>query len=432
MGRGKMVLSLTITMAIMLSGMTIFELVKQRLHPAVTVWQSHFITIVFSSILATVGAYFLARRRRESLGQLSEEIAESERTNQELVNWSRKLEGLNREIHLLNQMSNFMQSCQTVNEVSGIIAQTVKELFPHDSGGLYMFRNSRNLLEVAAVWGESPPGETAFSPEDCWAIRLGRDHRFPDVASPIGLRCNHVDAEVGTYVCMLMTVQGEVLGSLYLTRGCEDDGEKWLYDKQLILTRLTEQIGLVLWNMKLRDDLRNLSIRDPLTGLFNRRFMEEFMDRELVYAARKGTTVGVIMFDIDQFKRLNDTFGHDAGDAVLREVGALLLSNVRGSDIVCRYGGEEFVAILPEVSQEAALARAESIRDKVTHMSVVHANQILGPIRVSAGVAVAPDQGATRETVVCAADAALYQAKRDGRNRVCAANPNEHGAIALP
>lgn len=413
-------LSLTITSATMLLGMTVFEALKQFFHPGITVWESHAVTILFSSVLAVVGSYFVSRRKRLLLDQLSRQIVDRERVNQELRIWTSKLEGRNKEIKLLSQMSKFMQSCQSVSEASGVIAQTMKQLFPNDSGAVFTFRNSRNLLEAAAAWGDEPPQQTTFAPDECWAIRLGRDHRFTTGGDNIALRCAHVDFP-SEYVCMPMTVQGEVMGSLYLTQHGGDnkaDAEAASGEKQLILHNATEQIGLVLWNIRLREDLRNLSIRDPLTGLFNRRFMEESLDREFARAEREKGSIGVIMLDIDHFKRINDTFGHEAGDSVLREVGALLLKNVRGGDIACRYGGEEFALILPGASTETTSERAETLREKMAQLAVVHTGSPLGPINVSAGVAAFPDHGTTAEAILHAADKALYRAKKDGRNRV--------------
>jgi diguanylate cyclase (GGDEF)-like protein len=424
----KYVLSLIAIVASMLLGITAFEVLKHIFQDRIADWESHVGTILFGSILAVVGSYLTSRRRLHLLEQLSQQVEDRERTNRELMIRTARLEERDREIKLLSQMSNFMQSCQSVSEASVVIAQTMKQLFPEDSGAVFTFRNSRNLLEAAAVWGNHPPTETAFAPDECWAIRLGRDHLFAGTPDAIALRCKHVGSPA-EYVCMPMTVQGEVMGSLYLTAGAGDgkgSAERWSGEKQLILRNVTEQIGLVLWNIRLREDLRNLSIRDPLTGLFNRRFMEESLNREFVRARRDETPIGIIMLDIDHFKHVNDRFGHEAGDAVLREVGALLLKSVRGSDIACRYGGEEFALILPNASIEATSARAESVLEKMTQLKIVHADQALGPIGLSAGVAVFPGHGSTAEAVFSAADKALYQAKREGRDRVCVADPRPH------
>jgi diguanylate cyclase (GGDEF)-like protein len=196
--------------------------------------------------------------------------------------------------------------------------------------------------------------------------------------------------------------------------------------KQRLAAAVAEQIAMALANLNLRETLRHQSIRDSLTGLFNRRYMEETLERELHRGKRKGAPVGIIMLDLDHFKMFNDTFGHLAGDALLRAVGEFLQARVRGEDIVCRHGGEEFAVILPEASLESTRQRAEHLRDGVKILEVQHRGQSLGTITLSAGVAAFPDHGATAEVVLREADAALYRAKADGRDRVVVAqSPGE-------
>ena len=182
-----------------------------------------------------------------------------------------------------------------------------------------------------------------------------------------------------------------------------------------------EAISLALSNLKLRDTLRQQSIRDPLTGLYNRRFLEEYLVHEGVRATRKNRPLSVIMLDIDNFKRFNDTFGHDAGDAILRRMGLLLQGHVRESDIACRIGGEEFALLLPEAPLSIAFQRAENILETVRRMQVKHGGQVLGAITVSLGVAAFPKHGETPEALIRAADRALYQAKEGGRNKLASA-----------
>jgi diguanylate cyclase (GGDEF)-like protein len=181
---------------------------------------------------------------------------------------------------------------------------------------------------------------------------------------------------------------------------------------------LADNIGLGIANLKLREAMRSLSIRDPLTGLFNRRYMEEALAQELHRSRRNDAQLAIIMLDIDHFKKFNDDFGHDAGDAVLRELGVFLKKHVRGSDVPCRYGGEEFILILSPSTIEGALRRAETIREAATHLSVRHAGHDLGNVTLSMGVAIFPDDASDVEATVKAADMALYQAKSEGRNRV--------------
>ena len=184
---------------------------------------------------------------------------------------------------------------------------------------------------------------------------------------------------------------------------------------------LAEHIGLALANLQLREPLHSQSVRDPLTGLFNRRYLEESLQREVSRAKRSKRPLGIVMLDLDNFKPFNDRLGHEAGDNVLREVGRFLQSHVRGDDIACRYGGEEFTLLLPEASLEVVRARAEHLRERIKQLQVDYHGQLLGPLTVSLGVAILPDHGGSAEAVLQAADAALYRAKTDGRERVVVA-----------
>jgi diguanylate cyclase (GGDEF)-like protein len=224
-----------------------------------------------------------------------------------------------------------------------------------------------------------------------------------------------------------MMAQGETLGVLHLQSGkpspsqTQEERETLAASQQQLAVTLAEHVALALANLKLRETLRQQAIRDPLTGLFNRRYMEETLERELRRAERRQAPLGVIMFDLDHFKKFNDTFGHAAGDIVLREIGAFLHTRVRVEDIACRYGGEEFVVILPDASLEDTLKRAEQLRVGIKGLNVRYHDQALGAVAVSLGVAVLPEHGSTTEAILKAADAALYRAKREGRDRVVVA-----------
>jgi diguanylate cyclase (GGDEF)-like protein len=200
------------------------------------------------------------------------------------------------------------------------------------------------------------------------------------------------------------------------------------------LAWVTQSIALILIGVVLRLASNSLgaalvqaqqSVRDPLTGLFNRRYMEETLEREIRRAARANGPVSIIMLDVDHFKHYNDTFGHEAGDIVLREIGALLRVQVRAEDIACRYGGEEFTLIMPAASAEVSRERAEHLCKQVKRLAVQRRGVALGQITASLGVAAYPQHGATGEDVLAAADAALYQAKRAGRDRVVVAEAGE-------
>jgi len=196
------------------------------------------------------------------------------------------------------------------------------------------------------------------------------------------------------------------------------------YAAQLMTARsaLEQEVTKRIWAEKELTDanlrLHDKAVRDALTGLYNRRYLEESLDREVSRAKRSGLPFGVMMMDIDHFKRCNDSFGHAAGDAALRAVGQHVLSLTRSEDILCRYGGEEFVLVMTNASARAILQRAEALRLGVQGLEVEHESRRIGPVTLSIGVAMLPDHGDSGQAVLQAADAALYQAKRAGRNRV--------------
>jgi len=189
----------------------------------------------------------------------------------------------------------------------------------------------------------------------------------------------------------------------------------------MVASTLGEQSALALANLRLRETLRSQSVRDPLTGLFNRRYMEETLEREIRRAERGARPLSVMMLDLDHFKQFNDTFGHSAGDSLLRELGTMLRANLRAGDIACRFGGEEFVLILPEAALNCARSRAEQLRETAKHLHVSHLGESLGPVTISLGVAAFPEHGASGEDLIENADAALYRAKSEGRDRVVVA-----------
>ncbi|PPS42708.1 hypothetical protein B1A85_13390 [Chroococcidiopsis sp. TS-821] len=351
---------------------------------------------------------------------VSMDITERKRTEQalqqanaKLTGWVRELEERNREITLLGEMSEILQACETVEEAYKTLPSLVQPLFPNLSGGIFLISASRNIVEAVATWGSISSSHVLFKSDDCWALRRGRLHYVENTHA--GLVCQHLDGTSATveYLCVPMMAQGEALGLLHLS--CSELGLTQ-GKKQLAIT-VAEHIGWAIANLKLREKLQNHSIRDALTNLFNRRYMEESLERELFRCDRKQQPLGIVMIDVDHFKRFNDTFGHEAGDIVLREIGLFLQKNIRKSDIACRYGGEELVLILPESSLDVAQQRAEQIREGVKHLRIQHRQQLLGTVTLSLGIACFPQHGSTPEALIQAADAALYRAKATGRDR---------------
>ncbi len=316
-----------------------------------------------------------------------------------------------REATLLNEMAQLLQAADDRGEACAIIGRMAPRFFPGRSGALFLTNASRNLVESAVTWGTTPQ-MPVFAPEDCWALRRGQPHRVEE--SDGATVCRHVGpSPIPRYCCLPLVAHGETLGVFHLSgEGPRDDATCQM------VGAVAEQCALALANLRLRETLRNQSIRDPLTGLFNRRYLEETLEREVRRSARSGKSVGVLLFDIDHFKTFNDGFGHEAGDAVLREFGSLLLRSTRGGDVAGRLGGEEFVVLLPETGLEDAKRRADQIRQDLERLRVSNRGEALGVVTTSAGVATYPEHGADPEDLLRAADSALYRAKEGGRNRV--------------
>jgi len=356
----------------------------------------------------------MAAGLKESQGKL---LAYGRELESKVAARTAELSERNREITLFSKVNDFLQASDTEVEAYSVISRTATQLFPGDSGALFVTSASRNMVEANATWGPSPPDNVVFPPNDCWALRRGQGH----LVLGNEMRCRHVAEDGRMYACLPLVAQGETLGILHVLDGpaAEDKaGEERMQEKFRLARNFAENIGLAIANLKLRDAMRSLSIRDPLTGLFNRRYAEETLLQELFRAKRQSTNVAVMMLDIDHFKQFNDTFGHDGGDAVLRELGAYLRDQIRGSDVISRYGGEEFLILLSPTTPEGARMRAEQIRDGVKLLSVRHARKSLGAITISVGMAVFPDHASEAEALVKAADIALYQAKQAGRDRV--------------
>jgi diguanylate cyclase (GGDEF)-like protein len=267
-----------------------------------------------------------------------------------------------------------------------------------------------------------------FEPTACWALRTGHPHLV--LAGDPTAPCAHAAGVKNTYLCIPILAQGETLGIVHFQATDEApdlDGSELSFK-----TTFAGQVGLSIANIRLREALRTQSIRDALTGLYNRRYLEETLDREVRRAGRAGQSLGLLMIDLDHFKKFNDTYGHDAGDAILRETAQSLVKGVRAEDFVCRFGGEEIVVILPTADVEASRARAERLRLRIKELNVSHQGRTLGMISISVGVATFPQHGRSPKELMAAADAALYEAKRGGRDQVVIAAAQESVETALP
>ena len=319
---------------------------------------------------------------------------------------------------LLAKMGSIMQSCATKEEVLNAAMGFAPQIFPARRGAMALLNSARSLLEVIGQWNECQLALSVFEPDACWALRTGQPHLV--VAGDTTAPCRHAAGVKGTYLCVPILTQGEPFGLLHFQATAE--GPELNAAELSFKTTFAAQVGLSIANIRLRDALRALSIKDPLTGLYNRRYLEETLDREIRRAIRSQQTLGILMLDLDHFKKFNDTYGHDAGDAVLRETASFLVRSVRAEDVVCRQGGEEFVVMLPTADLHAAEVRAQRIVSMLRDMVVLHQGRSLGMITASVGVAAMPDHGSSSSELLQAADAALYRAKHEGRDRVVVAS----------
>jgi diguanylate cyclase (GGDEF)-like protein/PAS domain S-box-containing protein len=334
-----------------------------------------------------------------------------------------ELQSRTNEMTLLIELSDMLQCCASLEEAYSVTAQFGKKLFSAEcSGSLSVFKSSRNILESAGAWGANLTPLAPFSPDSCWALRRGKPHW--STGSSAELVCNHLKSYLGANdgLCVPMVAQGETIGVLQLQIGAASESKSSNENTQVVLQRSASsaagQIALSIASLRLREALKDQSIRDPLTALYNRRFMQESLDRELLRARRTNRPFTVMFIDIDHFKRFNDCFGHDAGDLVLQVFAKTLVNYFRGGDIICRYGGEEFALVLPDSSLKDAERRANALRVEVKKLSINHRNTILDPITLSVGLAAFPEHGSTAEELFRIADKCLYDSKTHGRDRV--------------
>jgi diguanylate cyclase (GGDEF)-like protein/PAS domain S-box-containing protein len=341
--------------------------------------------------------------------------ANFQKANEELVALVAELQRRDNDMQILNRMNDLLRACNIQEEAYKVVALTAKELFPGQNGGLAVLHPSGQYLEMVAWWGNEMIVESLFSPEDCWAMRRGQPH---EIFTPeTGLVCRHFvhPLQAGS-LCVPLTVQGETLGVLCLTDGITPKDSHRV--QQQLAVMVGEAIKLSLSNLRLREKLHEQAMRDPLTGLFNRRYLEETLPRELHRAQREKSPVCVVMLDLDHFKQFNDTFGHEVGDLMLRKLGEVLQNNLRKSDIACRQGGDEFLLVLTDSSLEHTWQRVEQFRILVKEMQIRHDGNQLGVMTLSAGIVEAGEYRKTVGELLRAADKALYVAKQAGRDRI--------------
>ncbi|MBI1179029.1 MAG: diguanylate cyclase [Alphaproteobacteria bacterium] len=361
----------------------------------------------------------LINRLEETTDRLERQVEDSQQRELVLEQTTQSINRQARALHQLNGMVQRLQEAGTEAELSEIVRRFAPQVVPEAPGTLFIMNNSNNLLSAVASWGDRDGTRRDFPPDQCWGLRRGQPHLAP--AQGAEVRCEHLEPGFeGGYACIPLLGRGGIVGLLHIEAE-PATGANGTPDLAQNLEVFAGNLGLALANYRLRETLKVMSLRDSLTGLFNRRYLDEALALEVDRAARNGDSVGVIVGDLDHFKRLNDTHGHDGGDIALRAVAQVLARSIRKGDIACRQGGEEFVVVLPGASLELARERAAALRQPLAGLEVTHHGKLIGPITMSMGVAAYPDNGDTPDAVLRAADAAMYRAKQAGRDRVVTA-----------
>ena len=338
----------------------------------------------------------------------------------------------NAEVNSFNQMGILLQKSRNLSQIFNVVEQYAQELFPGSVGVLQLCNQSGSQTITKTQWGEWPFSLMAEVEQlfNTLQEETRREGKKCD-AEAIANRITQSSAIMRTQthpLCLPLLAQNEIIGLLTLFFFKQSSITPAV---KSLVTSFAERVTLAISNLQLREDLHYHSIRDPLTDLYNRRFMEHVFENEMNHAVRQMEPLCVIMMDIDYFKNINDTFGHEIGDLVLKAVAKFLKHHLRQEDIICRYGGDEFVIILPNTRPNDAFNRAENLRffaEHITSDPLIKQFDIQ-PISLSIGIASYPMHGNEPPQLLRAADHALYDSKNHGRNQVRVAPKDKSGTL---
>ncbi|MBE8992109.1 diguanylate cyclase [Nostoc sp. LEGE 12450] len=354
------------------------------------------------------------------IGGISIDITESIEAQRSLTDLNRqleektlKLEAKKQELIYLSDMADMLYCCESKDEVYQAVALTCSKLFPDMSGCICIIANSKNYVQMNSIWGDERirTSKEIFSQSECWALRRGKFNLLSSGKS--GLVCSHLIQPVsGTHLCIPLFGQGEVVGILHIYALEEISPED-----QQISEIIARTLGFALNNLSIKQRLTHDNLRDGMTQLFNQSYMETITEQRLAEAERSGEPLSVIFLDIDNFKFYNSRYGHVTANIVIQELAKLLLKSIRSFDIPCRWGGEEFVIVMPNMTLEALRKRVEQLRADVEQMQLKDGDQILQGITASFGIAVS-EPGITVKDFLNRANQAMLEAKRTGKNRV--------------
>lgn len=312
---------------------------------------------------------------------------------------------------LLARMTQRLQGCENFEDVINVAQLFAPNIAPGIAGRLYILDRDPWQMRCVAQWLSPEGKQDPFHPDECWAVRRGQSH--PPVNGEPDIACYHLpDTCANHSLCVPLIAQGEAIGLLSFQNITPETAPSRAY-----LELMAEALGLALANQRLRDALLEKALYDPLTGLRNRHHLEDTLRTQMSQATRNAEPVSCLMIDIDHFKNINDRFGHEAGDQVIKNVAAIVQRAVHDHGVAFRYGGEEFLVLLTGVDEEAAHACATEIFNGVHTLSMRYGLSEIGPVDVSIGIASYPEH-VQSDNLLRAADVALYRAKELGRSRI--------------
>lgn len=321
----------------------------------------------------------------------------------------------NLEIHLLEQLIDGLQACFSVEEAGTALTPLMQQLFPKEVGAIYVTSSSNNLVEAIATWGVQPlTSDPIFTCTECVALQRRQAHLMEDTYH--GLHCQHFrpNSLAVETLCIPMMAHGEIVGVLYI--GSLHRGR--ITQIKPLAETVAKHMSLALANLKLRDTLNYLRLHDPLTKLYNRHYLEEYLEREIRHSEHHLLPLGIILVHVNYFEHFNDRLGHAAENHLLREMGMLLPSQIRPSDIACRYRGDEFLILLPGTSLEITQQQAEQLQQSIKQWNSEYKEQNISSISISCGIANSSGHELTAKAVLRAVNSALSSAKEQGCDRV--------------
>lgn len=311
----------------------------------------------------------------------------------------------------IQKFSHILACCQESSELSLVVSKSALSIFPKSNGALFITQPSKDKNEVIAIWGEQWLGDDIYNISDCWALRRSATYTVFDHQQDI--ICKHLSKhDSAATICIPLLAHSVTLGALHIVFNKEPS-----QSVQSLFKTMADHLSLTLSNLNLRESLKLQAIRDPLTNLYNRRYLDETLQNEILKAKRHNHSIGILMIDIDHFKKFNDSFGHDVGDHVLKLVSSALNKIIRDEDLACRFGGEEFIIVMPDTDLATIEDRAQCLLKLTRKLDLVYKKRPISQITLSIGVAVYPANGGDAAACIRAADTALYVAKSEGRDR---------------